>query len=1038
MEFIIIFLIFKIILNQDIIDIKSFDIYQIQRHQKDIIFKYNYLSNIKADIIIYITPISEEKIIGEFLISSDLDSVINKRLNKRIKKLQLNYDSKKSIVINNYDPVNVGQNIYYISLSGNIICDFEIFLSNENINLYPNKSYYFPSIYNMTASYLSLELNINMDHDIFLNIFKNNKSCNIIKLYENGEEMSCNQEISEYTLLNKFRKYSMKIFYDYNIEDIAINFLENIVQDLILYKNNLLFIDNSELYFFIDCKFYTINTSIGIGFNYDSKCEFEIYYLKTIDEKKLPDIENIDSYNYLEFKNQNSFLLDYYNETLRYILIKVKIIKNLNIPLKIEVYNNIYYIKEIPFNFNIKSDKYYFIIDEELKNKYYDIENLILLKFNSPNNMVVYTLNNNNIFRGEIYYGKIDTLSAISFNNYIEGDFQINFLSLEMTRKIINYKNDFNRQEQYGVFTKDKGELTEIIESNTEKIIYLNLIIGNCSFYSINNINYAFHDLNEISDENKKSIKEMEIINSGMTMLILKFKINSFSMFESFIQKNDNLDNNILLEPGIKYFRNKLIYEIDFLSFPDNILVKLLTPNKNISIYNNHSEFFLNSNNQIIYLNESGKYFIKGQNSLVAFYAKLTEDKNYYLCDNNNKEFYNIKEIFIIPNITNYDAIYIFITCLDDKNNNISLNYLIDYNIIPFTRKKVFDFKRILLKNREKASLVIKNYYKGNKIINNINKEKLFAYLMFDTNISKINIEIKYINQKFLSLNEYIILEPGFNQLFLGYEYNYFVKINLCNNKKINYTFSKDAILNESLYNFTKYNIISSDEILYLKNDIIDNHYNLYLNNEKEILVSFTNEEIRNNISDSYYNFIINMKYINIENKEIHFEFYPISSYSQVEYNIFIFDSNDNVIQENLCYIMDLIEKKLYKYREIIISNSDELIINKYINLNEMYNEGNNYILLIMAKELINSYYNYKFYKPYIFNFKNKDNEEDEEKNKENESYTVLILIIIGIIISVILIALTTIFFIRKRKRNRQINDNYDDYNITGLMKEVE
>jgi len=1029
MAFIIFFFIFKFIVNQDIIDIKSFDIYQIQKNQSDVIFKYNYLSNIKTDIIIFFTPISEEKILGEFLISSNLDSVINKRPDENIKKLQLNYDCKKSIVINNYDPVNVGQNIYYISMSGNIACKFEIFLSNEDINLYPNKSYYFPSIYNMTAPYFSFELNIDNDQDIFLNIFKKNKSCDVIKLYENGNEMSCNNEISEYILLNKLRKYSMKIFYEYNNEDLAINFLENIVQDLTSYKNNLLFIDNSEFFFLIDCKFYLINTSIGIGFDYDSKCEFEIYYLENIDEKEIPDIENINSYNYLEFKNQNTFLLDYYNESLKYILIKVKIIKSLNIPLRIETYFNIYNVNEIPFNFHIKSDKYYFIINEELKNKYYGIENLMLLKFNSSNDMVIYTLNNNKIFRDKIYYGKIDTLSAICFDKYIEGDFQINFLSLEQARKIINYKNELNSQEQYLVLNEDKGEYTEIIKSNSEKIIYLNLIIGNCSFYSINNIYYAFHDLNEIPDENKKIINEKEIINSGMTMIILKFKINSFSMFENFIQKNDNLDNNILFEPKIKYFRNNLIYEIEFLPFPDEILVKLLTPDKNITIYNNHSEFFLNSNNLIIYLKESGKYFIKGQNSLVAFYTQLTEDKNYYICDKYNQDFDNVKEIFIIPNITNYDAIYIFITCLDDKDNNFSLNYMIDYNIIPFTRKKIFDFKRVSLKNREKTSLVIRNYYKGNKIINNINKEKLFAYIMFDTNISKINIEIKYTNNKFLSLNEYMILEPGLNKLFLGYEYKYFVKINLCNNKGINYTFSKDEILNES-----KYNIISSDEILYLKNDNIDDHYSLYLNNEKEVLISFTNEEIRNSISNLNYNFVINMKYINIENKEIHFEFYPMSSYSQVEYYIFIFDSNDNIVQENICYILDLIEKKIFKYKEIIISNSDELILNKYINLSEFYNEGNNYILLIMAKELINSYPNYKFYKPYIINFNNKD---DEGNSKDNESYSVkIILIIIGIIITVILISISTIIFIKKRKRNSQIIDNYGDYQINRLMNE--
>ena len=1027
MELIIIFLIFKIFFCKEIIPINSFETYQIPSNQKEIIFLYNYSSYNKTDMIIFISPNSEEKILGELYISTSLELVLNKTQNEKVKKMQLNYDSKQSIVINQYDPVNIGKYKYYISLYGNIACTFEIFLSNEKIKIFSIKSYFFPKIFNMTSSYLSFELNID-DNEIFINILKNNKSCDIIKLYKNNEEMSCNEEISEYTLLKKYYKYSMKIFYDYNNSDeFAINFLTNIIQDLITYKNNLLFIDNSEFYFLLDCQFYTMNSNIGISSNYDSKCEFEIYYLEYINENTIPDKETINAFNYLEFKNQNSFLLNYYNESLRYILITVKIMNNKNTPLKIEAYNNIYFINEIPFNFHIESEKYFFIVTEELKSKYYETENLILLKFNSPNNMIIYTLNNDNkISREEIYYDTIDSLVSICFDNIIEGDFEINPLPLEMNKKIINYNdNDFNNnKEQYMVFSEDKNELTEIIVSNSEKIIYLNLIIGNCSFYFINNINYSFNDLKEIPDEDKKIINGIEVVNTSMS--ILKYKINSFSIFECFIQKNDNLDNNFLYEPTIKYFRNKLIYEIDFI-FSDKILVKLLTPDKNVTLYNNHSEFFLNSENLIIYLTQSGKHFFKGQNSLVAFYTLLTENNNYSICDKDNTVFYNAKEIFIIPNVTNYTSIIIYITCLDDKQDYYLLNYLIDYNIIPFTRKNEYEFQGLPLKKGEKTSLLIKNFYKGNKIINNIDKETLFAYIMFDTYINKINIEIKYTNNLFINRNEYLLLEPGINQLFLGYEYNYFVKLNLCNNKEIGYFFNKDEILNES-----KYNIITSDEILHLKNDNIDDHYNIYINNEKELLISFTNDDIRDNISELNYNYDINMKYFSIENKEIYFEFYPISSYAQVEYSIFLFDSKDFIDKENLCNIFYLINNKAYEYKEVIISNNDELVMNKYINFSNIYQSGKDYILLIMAKELLNSFPNYRFYNPYNLIFS--DTDDGEIDNNNNISNSMIILIIIGVLISLILIAVSTFLFVKKRKCKRQ--NISEDLERISLLKE--
>ena len=97
----------------------------------------------------------------------------------------------------------------------------------------------------------------------------------------------------------------------------------------------------------------------------------------------------------------------------------------------------------------------------------------------------------------------------------------------------------------------------------------------------------------------------------------------------------------------------------------------------------------------LIYLNESGNYFIKGYNSIVAFYTSITNNNNFSICNEDYKNFKNVQEIFIIPNATDFDSINIFITYYDNNINETYLNYIFDYNRIPFTRKN-FEFYKTL------------------------------------------------------------------------------------------------------------------------------------------------------------------------------------------------------------------------------------------------------------------------------------------------------------------------------------------------------
>ena len=309
------------------------------------------------------------------------------------------------------------------------------------------------------------------------------------------------------------------------------------------------------------------------------------------------------------------------------------------------------------------------------------------------------------------------------------------------------------------------------------------------------------------------------------------------------------------------------------------------------------------------------------------------------------------------------------------------------------------------------TSIIIENYYKGNKIKFSL-KEKLFIYLAFKDILSKVTIKIKYSNYNFLSLNNYIVLKPGFNKVFLGYEYYYYLQFDLCENKEINYTFVKNEIneLNET-------NIITSNKILSLKNDFIDDFYSVYINNEKEIVLSLTNNEIKNN-SFLNYDYSINIKYINYEQKELYIEFNPISYYPEVEYSIFIIESKyfNKII--NFCSFNHFIEDNLYLYKDIIVSNGNEMVFNLNIKLENITQNEKEYGIIIMAKEILNNYPNYKFYEFNKFQFID-ENENHEQDQTENNT-TLILAIVIPIIILLLIGAIVFVFLWRKKKKFKQ------------------
>ena len=292
--------------------------------------------------------------------------------------------------------------------------------------------------------------------------------------------------------------------------------------------------------------------------------------------------------------------------------------------------------------------------------------------------MKIYTKNNFKIFKDSIFFEKISNVISICFENYNEGDFEIYPLDFEQSKKL-NQKYYSKTLEINYVYIENKDELTDIIPYNLKTVFYLNLIAADSQFYLLNNLKDYSKKLKEIIPDFKQEINRLQIIYNNT--ISLKIKINSFSIYDYLIVQKDDIFDIISIESKIKYFKNNIMYYI-ITSYNDTkILLKLLTPENEVKIYNNKIELFLNSNNLLVYLYGSDSYIFEGNNSVVGFYIQLNESSNYLLCDKDNQYFKDIKEIFILPNKTQLDSMNIIITILNDNKNYNFLEYIIDYNI---------------------------------------------------------------------------------------------------------------------------------------------------------------------------------------------------------------------------------------------------------------------------------------------------------------------------------------------------------------------
>ena len=151
------------------------------------------------------------------------------------------------------------------------------------------------------------------------------------------------------------------------------------------------------------------------------------------------------------------------------------------------------------------------------------------MRFSHENEMKI-ILNNNNIVKDRLFISKINEINAISFMNIDkDGLFEINMLP-ENFNQIINSYYLFSESERTYLYSSNIGEKIEIIPFGNRKIVYSKLIVGNMDIY-------------EVTDINEKTLKEYEYTHfEGLKelrnqTLILKLKINAFSLYEIFYQR---------------------------------------------------------------------------------------------------------------------------------------------------------------------------------------------------------------------------------------------------------------------------------------------------------------------------------------------------------------------------------------------------------------------------------------------------------------------------------------------------------------------
>ena len=892
----------------------------------------------------------------------------------------------------------------YLNFMGYFYGTLMIIDLNQIISLNIYQNYYFTYIKLYKKKFITFKIE-NPEKNIFMNLIPYKNNCSGLIIYENNELIPCNNEISNYIYLKSNNKYYIE-FYPDIIYFLGINFFDNLIVPLDKEINDIITLNSFVFSFILEIKEYNINNRIPIII--DSKSRFTInggFLIEDIDRNNINNDQILLSESFTQ-EDCKYYILNKTNREYNYVLFDIKVYSNEGEKFKIKIIDSIVEINDFQFKYNLtENNNYLFIIEEKFKSKFIYLKSLIFLSYEKENKMNTIIYNREEYCKQKYLFLNIKNIEGIYFDKGENGVFIFKFVnqSFSFLLKDINY-NQYNQ-----ALYLNSNNIFSFIPIYNNYYIYFNLIAGNANFNLFNNFEKVIPSNNNNSNELSKKI------NNETTFLYSK--INYPSMIEYFyeiehsfyyiinntqiILLRDNINHTLLMEKG------------------DMVLIKLLT-GKSANIYYGNQKYILDKNNKKIKIIFNKYYTIigNGENVLLHLFLPITNNSEYQIINNCEIcELNNVDKFFIKPNYKDYNSMIFHIFIENGENDDhIPGFYLLDFNLIPFSRDKDNVAKDINLKYNFNNTILLNNIIQNDISVHN-DDESLFIYFEFERKIKKIHINVEFIDIIYPNNLEPILIKKGNSKIFLGKHSINYVLIDQCanSNNSIKYSFIQNEIESSK-------QIIDGNEKFINLSNYSENLTFLEINCQEELLLFLSSEEFE--LFDGFIlNYDITFYY---DEDKIYINFDSIASANQVEYLIVIIEKKGSINLNNHCEIKSLLDREEYIYKETIFSNEDEAFLYKEIDYNKILKINQEYILIILVKEYDN-YNLYKFYNPKEFELSFEymeikgDPDGTEESYESKEKINIAVIIVPIVIIIAIAIIVVFIYF-RNKKRKKDEN----------------
>ena len=739
----------------------------------------------------------------------------------------------------------------------NKLYNYNLFLNK--LNLFKNKKEK-RNLFNIRYNFFYKIYNINLwkkykRKEKFLDYIKRIKNnFYSLKLYKRKEKRI---KLYNYSYLIK-RKKLLNYNFLYFIKNLYINSIYNNIKNKFLYKNykkfyimnKFLYTINSNIDYKILKIFLIILNNIKLLNNYKISKNVKNFFFKNSFNNilKKRNWKQINKYLYFRIFNKYN-----YNKINNYKYKKKKIKKFINIKRKNSKFfiikksttkeKKIYKFDKFFYNISLNliklnklhkkkgiKKKNYFNNNKNMKsliNYYiYNYNNKDLLNFNIYNYNCKY-----NKFNKDYCSHKYKNFKVYKYKNFIFNSYELDYY--DIINKFHKKKWNF-----YIINEKEKNDL--YYKWKSIKIPYNNFLVFSCN---INCENYLIKVLTKIKKNYIFYSKNLLNNNS----IISKRKENKSLKKRNFISYNCNLIDNLKLnkrkEKNLKSWTYYLFINNNLIKEKRKIILKPIKEKKNIKnsicLWKKRNWFinksFTQKSSYLKFYNRKKKVFILIQkNNLKKREKKLL---NLYLTGK-KRRFYrynNITSFFLNYKFINNNKTLLF------KQMKKKLKILFKKGL--FKKSSMYFFRRTLLVEYPKWSLIKENYFKRNE-------DNIMSYLSKYIHFKIYNIYRKIYNIDLLFLkriNQY----KNFSKL------NYSkILINIRSNL-LQYFYNKNKTFKSFIKNKVYYNKFLVKNVS-IKNYILFNNINDYTNNYKNI-----NNLKYNNSIYSYYKYFLKLVLFN-------------------------------------------------------------------------------------------------------------------------------------------------------------------------------